>query len=99
MEYVHGVPLKDVIQDFKRVSVPIKTDQEVFMLLPGDRSVKQNLIKGAANIRHINAVLEGRRLEDDFFIHKASIPQNRGIDNEFTKRTPVQDKPLLAVAG
>jgi hypothetical protein len=79
MEHFEGIFVNDIVQDFKKIGVPVKTDKQVpgvTLFLPIaviKPLVVQNIVKSYAYIRLAYAVLESRVAESDVNIHSFSI--------------------------
>jgi hypothetical protein len=81
MEYFKGVFINDIVQNFKRIGVPVKTDKQVpgiklFLPIAVVKTlIVQHIIKSRAYIRLAYAVFESRPTESDINIHDFSILQ------------------------
>jgi hypothetical protein len=69
MKHVDRVFIQDVVQNFKQITVAIKTDEKILIRLAGHNMVITGAVKSMANIGFAHSVPEGCGLENNVFVH------------------------------
>jgi hypothetical protein len=77
MEYIYSFIINNVVKDFKRVAIPIKTDKQIFVFCLPPASIKPAIIFGGvkrpADIRPGYVMFKGGGAEFNGNIHVSSI--------------------------
>jgi hypothetical protein len=88
VKYFKGILIKDIVQNFNKIGVPVKTNKQVpgimFFLLVAivKPLIVQGIVKNHTYIHLAYAMPESRPAEPDVNIHDFSIPEQRAAGNE-----------------
>jgi len=74
VEYVYGIFVDNVVNDFQGISTPVKTNQQVFVsiifIIFFQFAILTSSVKREADIRFAYTMFESRRIELNYQVHR-----------------------------
>jgi hypothetical protein len=77
MEYIYSLIINNIVKDFKRAAIPVKSDKQIFVFVLPLALIKPTIIfdsiESPPNVRLAYMMLESRGIELNNKLHVSSI--------------------------